>query len=60
MKNEKLECYKILDRYKFRLPQQDYRTLRGQIRAGDIKGFKKGIQTVSGRINRRAGDAHDI
>ena len=51
MRNEKLECYKVLDRYKFRLSRQDYSTLRGQIRAGDLNGFKKGMQTVATRIN---------
>lgn len=38
--------YKLLKKYKNRLNKQQYKTFKGQIKAGDIKGFKKGLYRV--------------
>lgn len=37
------ECFKLLKDYKYRLTKQQYRTFKGQILAGDIEGFRKGL-----------------
>lgn len=41
--DEKLECFKLLKNYKYRLNKQQYRTFKGQIVSGDFDGFKKGL-----------------
>lgn len=38
-----IEAFKILKQYKYRLTKQQYRTFKGQILAGDIEGFRKGL-----------------
>ena len=40
------EAYKILKRYKYQLTRQQVNTLKGQIKAGDIKGFYKGLKKI--------------
>ena len=35
--------FKLLKRCRFRLSKQQYKTLKGQIIAGDIYGFRKGL-----------------
>lgn len=40
------EAYKILKRYKYQLTRQQVNTLKGQIKAGDIEGFYKGLKKI--------------
>lgn len=40
------EAYKILKRYKYQLTRQQINTLKGQIKAGDLKGFYKGLKKL--------------
>lgn len=40
------EAYKILKKYKYKLTRQQVNTLKGQIKAGDIKGFYKGLKKL--------------
>ena len=40
------EYFKLLNQYKHKLTKQQYKTFKGQILAGDIKGFVKGLQKV--------------
>lgn len=54
---EKIEALKKLDFYKKRLIPQQYRTLRGQIKAGDIEEFNKGLKkclVINQNIRRKA------
>ena len=37
---------KLLDGYKARLTQQQYRTLRGQAASGDVTGAKRGLDRL--------------
>ena len=37
------EQYKLLKEYKGILTKQQYKTLKGQIKKGDIQGFRKGL-----------------
>ena len=41
--------FRLLNANKWRLTKQQYRTLKGQILAGDITGFEKGLQTIKER-----------
>ena len=43
---DNLEAYKILKRYKYQLTRQQVNTLKGQIKAGDLKGFYKGLKKI--------------
>ena len=52
MRDKKIECYRLLKRYSDYLNKQQYSTLKGQIQAGDIDGFYKGIKLV---VNRNRG-----
>lgn len=36
----------LLNKYKHQLTKQQYKTFKGQIISGDIKGFVKGLQKV--------------
>ena len=47
------EYFKLLKKYKYQITKQQYRTFKGQIIAGDIKGFIKGLQTVLYKKGRR-------
>lgn len=47
-----IEEYKILNRYKYKLTKQQYRTLKGQINKGDYKGFRKGLETILKRSSQ--------
>lgn len=40
------EYYRLLKRYKYQLSKQQYRTFKGQINAGDTKGFMKGFYKI--------------
>ena len=46
MNNELVECFKLLKQCKYRLTKQQYKTLKGQIIANDINGFRKGLFTI--------------
>ena len=46
MNNELVECFKLLKCYKCKLTKQQYKTLKGQIIANDINGFRKGLFTI--------------
>lgn len=37
------ECFQLLKEYKHLLTRQQIKTLKGQILAGDIEGFRKGL-----------------
>lgn len=41
-----IEAYRILKRYKYQLTRQQVNTLKGQIKAGDIEGFYKGLKKI--------------
>lgn len=34
---------KVLRQYKYRITKQQYKTFKGQILSGDIKGFRNGL-----------------
>lgn len=38
-----IKLYKLLKHYKYRFSRQQYLTIKGQIRKGDLKGAYKGI-----------------
>ena len=38
---------KLLEGYKARLTQQQYRTLRGQATSGDVTGAKRGLERLT-------------
>lgn len=40
------ECYMLLKKYKHKLTRQQLLTLKGQIKANDLIGFKKGINKL--------------
>lgn len=40
------EYYRLLNKYKNQLTKQQYKTFKGQILAGDLKGFVKGLRKV--------------
>lgn len=42
-KNVQKECYKLLGEYRTKLNKQQYKTFKGQILKGDIRGFRKGL-----------------
>lgn len=37
------ECFVLLKHYKYKLNKQQYKTFKGQIKAGDYDGFRKGL-----------------
>lgn len=37
------KLYKLLKKYKYKLSKQQYKTFKGQIISGDIKGFRNGL-----------------
>lgn len=45
-KDKKARALDELSRYQYRLTRQQYRTLKGQIKAGDIKGAAKGLEKL--------------
>lgn len=45
-----MNYYMILNKYKKQLTAQQYRTFKGQIKAGDYEGFLKGLEKI---LNRR-------
>ena len=42
------ECYILLKKYRDKLTRQQLLTLKGQIKANDIVGFKKGLCKLIG------------
>jgi hypothetical protein len=40
------ECFNLLKKYKHKLTRQQLQTLKGQIKANDIAGFKKGLYNI--------------
>lgn len=40
------DYFKLLNQYKKQLTKQQYKTFKGQILAGDLKGFVKGLHKV--------------
>lgn len=42
------ECFNLLKKYKHKLTRQQLLTLKGQIKANDLKGFKKGLCKLIG------------
>ena len=40
------DYFRLLNQYKSKLTKQQYKTFKGQILAGDTKGFIKGLQKV--------------
>ncbi len=47
-----LPVYKDLETLKWKIPHQTYRTIVGQIKAGDIGGATVGIERLKRRIAR--------
>ncbi len=43
MSKEIKQCYLLLNDYRYRLTKQQKKTFIGQIRSGDIEGFKNGL-----------------
>lgn len=43
MNNEIKACFILLKNYKRKLTKQQFKTFKGQILAGDIEGFRKGL-----------------
>ena len=43
MDKELKQCFLLLKDYRYRLTKQQYRIFKGQILAGDIQGFRKGL-----------------
>lgn len=46
--NDEINLYKLLKHYKYKLTKQQYLTLKGQIKATDLKGAYKGIIKIVG------------
>lgn len=38
-----IRLYKLLDQYKWKMSKQQYKTIKGQIKVGDLQGALKGI-----------------
>ena len=45
------EAFELLKKWQRHLTRQEYKTLKGQIKAGDIQGFKKGLSNLLRRKN---------
>lgn len=43
------EATNLLETHKPHLTKQQYRTIRGQLRAGDVEGAMKGLQKLIGK-----------
>lgn len=43
MDKEVKQCFLLLRDYRYRLTKQQIKTFKGQILAGDIEGFRKGL-----------------
>ena len=41
-----IKLYKLLKHYKYKLTKQQYLTIKGQIRKGDLEGAYKGINKL--------------
>ena len=47
---ERMKFWKTLKNHKNDLTEQEYRTIAGQLKKGDVAGAKKGLQTCLNRI----------
>ena len=56
---EQKRAFETLDLYRRKLTLQQYKTLKGQIEAGDTEGFYKGIRKIF-RIKSKSYDEIDI
>lgn len=43
MDKELKRCFFLLKTYRYRINKQQYRTFKGQILAGDYRGFENGL-----------------
>lgn len=50
MSENKICALKLLEKYKSSLSKQQYKTFRGQIKAGDIEGFRRGLSRKFNRV----------
>lgn len=50
------ECFDLLKKYKHKLTRQQILTLKGQIKANDIVGFKKGLRNIIRSIYEKRND----
>ena len=50
MNREQKEALTTLLAYRGKLTRQQYRTFKGQIEAGDVEGFRKGLKKVLSHI----------
>ena len=46
MDSEVKTCFKLLNQYRFLLTKPQVRSLKGQILAGDLNGFKTGLSRI--------------
>lgn len=46
-----IKLYKLLKQYKWKFTRQQYSTIKGQIRKGDLEGAYKGIKKLIGGAN---------
>lgn len=53
--DNKAEAYRCLRQYSSYLTRQQLRTLSGQIKAGNVDGAMKGLNTILEREERRVG-----
>lgn len=49
--NMETKIYKLLKHYKYKLTRQQYNTIKGQIKVGDLNGAFKGINKIIGGNN---------
>lgn len=54
--DNKAEAYRCLRQYSSYLSRQQLRTLSGQIKAGNVDGAMKGLNTILEREARRVGE----
>lgn len=53
------DAYRLLASVRRKLTVQQYRTIRGQIRAGDVDGAVRGIKNLTGKNGRKGGNLMD-
>lgn len=54
--DNKAEAYRYLRQYSSYLTRQQLRTLAGQIKAGNVDGAIKGLNTILERAGRKVGE----
>lgn len=45
------KAMKELKKHKYKIPKNTYKTMKGQILSGDIKGFYKGLHKMLQKVN---------